>query len=323
MNRKIYIANQDVSLAEYCPSIDNSDYYACWQDPDTRNGYNHQMSCSPEEFNSRPIRSRFLAVILCNKNKESIGIVSLSPESSLPDLAIMLYRPYRGKGYGTSAFALAAKYCLETFHLECLYAGCYESNTASRKMLKACGFVPHPEGNCHETHYLTGEPVIQYDFVLYRMPAVKITPITCDTDRSNIARCILESLTDWFGIPDAREEYIAGSAGKPFFCAFEGTKPVGFIYLKETGRHTVELAVMGVLKEHHRSGIGRELFQAAKREAQRLGYSFLQVKTVQMGRYDNYDATNQFYISLGFKEFEVFPTLWDEWNPCQIYIMSI
>lgn len=24
-----------------------------------------------------------------------------------------------------------------------------------------------------------------------------------------------------------------------------------------------------------------------------------------------------------FGEFEVFPTLWDEWNPCQIYIMGM
>lgn len=58
-------------------------------------------------------------------------------------------------------------------------------------------------------------------------------------------------------------------------------------------------------------------------EAKRLGYSFIQVKTVQMGIYDIYDNTNRFYLSLGFKELEVFPTLWDECNPCQIYIMAI
>lgn len=167
MNRKIYTANQDLALAEYCPAVDCSDHYACWQDPDTQNGYNYQMPCSLEEFRNRPIRSRFLAVIIRNEDNASLGIVSLSPEGSPPDLAIMLYRPYRGKGYGPNAFALAAGYCLETFHLECLYAGCYEPNTASQKMLKSCGFVPHPEGDCHETHYLTGEPVVQHDFVLY------------------------------------------------------------------------------------------------------------------------------------------------------------
>ena len=65
------------------------------------------------------------------------------------------------------------------------------------------------------------------------------------------------------------------------------------------------------------------LFAAAKQRAKELGYSFLQVKTVQMGKYPEYDATNRFYLALGFREFEVFPTLWDEWNPCQIYVMSL
>ena len=93
--------------------------------------------------------------------------------------------------------------------------------------------------------------------------------------------------------------------------------------MKQTGRDTVELAVMGVLKDCHRKGIGKHLFEMAKAEAKKKGFSFMQVKTVQMGNYDEYDKTNMFYISLGFKEFEVFPTLWDEWNPCQIYIMSL
>ena len=98
---------------------------------------------------------------------------------------------------------------------------------------------------------------------------------------------------------------------------------MGFLYLKQTGKDTVELAVMGVLEEYHRKGIGKELFNRAKKAAKEMGYSFIQVKTVQMGKYESYDDTNQFYISLGFKELEVFPTLWDEWNPCQIYVMGI
>ena len=95
------------------------------------------------------------------------------------------------------------------------------------------------------------------------------------------------------------------------------------MYLKETGKDTMELAVMGVQEKYHRQGIGRSLFEQAKKEAARLGYSFLQVKTVQMGKYESYDRTNRFYLSLGFQELEVFPTLWDEWNPCQIYIMAL
>ena len=150
-----------------------------------------------------------------------------------------------------------------------------------------------------------------------------IRQIDSDIEKASIARTLLESLPDWFGIPESTEEYIVDSKGRPFFCAYADDVPIGFLYLKETGRHTVELAVMGVLKEFHRQGVGRKLFMEAKNEAKRLGYSFIQVKTVQMGRYDIYDDTNRFYLSLGFKELEVFPTLWDECNPCQIYIMAI
>lgn len=150
-----------------------------------------------------------------------------------------------------------------------------------------------------------------------------ITRITDDQQKQAIARCILEALPEWFGIPESREEYIADSTGRIFFCALEGDEPIGFLYLKETGAATVELAVMGVVKEHHRRGVGRALFDAARAAAREAGYAFLQVKTVQMGRYPDYDATNRFYLALGFREFEVFPTLWDEHNPCQVYVMAL
>lgn len=152
---------------------------------------------------------------------------------------------------------------------------------------------------------------------------MEIRQITDGLIKQNVTRLVLEALPAWFGIPEAREEYVAESDGKIFFCAFEGDRPVGFLYLKQNSRDTVELYVMGVLKEFHRKGIGRELFNRAKEAARKQNYSFIQVKTVQMGKYEEYDRTNKFYLSLGFKEFEVFPTLWDEWNPCQIYIMSL
>ena len=147
--------------------------------------------------------------------------------------------------------------------------------------------------------------------------------ITNNAEKSEIARSVLEALTAWFEVPESREAYIRDSTDKDFFCAFENGKPVGFLYLKQTGSATVELAVMGVLQPYHRKGVGRALFEKAKETAREKGYAFMQVKTVQMGKYEDYDKTNLFYISLGFKELEVFPTLWDEDNPCQIYIMAL
>ncbi len=152
---------------------------------------------------------------------------------------------------------------------------------------------------------------------------MNICQVACAAEKQQISRLILEALPDWFGIPEAREEYIAKSADAPFFCAYDGKTPVGFLYLRESGADTTELYAMGVLKSYHRRGIGRALFVRACEAARRQGYSFLQVKTVQSGHYAEYDITNKFYLSLGFKEFEVLPTLWDAGNPCQIYVMYL
>ena len=152
---------------------------------------------------------------------------------------------------------------------------------------------------------------------------MKIEQIEHADAKQTIARQILENPPEWFGLKDARESYIRESAGQTFFAAFDGERAVGFLCLKETGRDTLELSVMGVLKAYHRRGIGKALFASGQAFAIESGYSFLQVKTVQMGRYEVYDRTNRFYRSLGFKELEVFPTLWDAWNPCQVYILSL
>ena len=142
-------------------------------------------------------------------------------------------------------------------------------------------------------------------------------------EKRRICRVILEALPEWFGIPEAREEYISESADKLFFAAMDGENPVGFLYLKEAGRDKVEQTGMGLLNARHRKGERRALVEAAKRAAREAGYAFMQVKTVQMGKYAEYDATNRFYLAMGFKEFEVFPHLWDEWNPCQVYVMGL
>ena len=80
---------------------------------------------------------------------------------------------------------------------------------------------------------------------------------------------------------------------------------------------------MGVLPEYHRSGAGQMLADAAQDYARGEGCLFMQVKTVQEGHYDEYDRTNAFYKAIGFDELECFPTLWDDWNPCQVLVKAL
>ncbi len=155
------------------------------------------------------------------------------------------------------------------------------------------------------------------------MTKINVRLVENDEEKVIIAKKILEALPDYFGIPEATSVYIQDSRGKIFLSADDENQPVGFLYLKETSKYTVEIAVMGVLPEYHRQGIGRTLITQAKDIAKQNGYSFMQVKTVQMGIYEDYDKTNRFYQAMGFKELEVFPTLWDEKNPCLIYVMIV
>ena len=113
---------------------------------------------------------------------------------------------------------------------------------------------------------------------------IMITEIFDKNEKKVISRKILEALTEWFEVEESREQYIVGSADMPLFAAEENGEYIGFLCLKETGRDTVELAVMGVLKEYHREGIGRQLVEKAVEAAKSAGYSFMKVKTVQMGK---------------------------------------
>jgi len=169
--RKIFIKNDIISLAERLPE-DNKEIYECWFDEEVQSGYNFKLNKTFEEWLSQNIeREEFhytsgFAIILNETNKliGSIG-VSMFPNEE-DDLTINIFKPYRNQGLGTMAFALGAKYCFDVLKFEKIYAGCYPDNIRSRKMIEKCGFVPHPEGNIEETHYITGEPVTQFDFVL-------------------------------------------------------------------------------------------------------------------------------------------------------------
>ena len=163
-----------------------------------------------------------------------------------------------------------------------------------------------------------------------------VTEILDAQQKEQIAAEILHQLPDWFGLPESTERYIEESKKMPFWAwreeengfddaggAGTGNRYSGFLALKETSPYTAEIYVMGVLPKQHRRGIGRKLYHAFENYAKEKKYSYLQVKTVQSGHYAEYDRTNEFYQAMGFREFECLPSLWDERNPCQVYVKYI
>ena len=152
---------------------------------------------------------------------------------------------------------------------------------------------------------------------------ISITAAT--SDRSEVARRVLEALPDWFGIPSAREGYIRDVAEHPMVVArTKDGVAVGFLSLRRTSTVAVEAFVLGVLPDRHRSGIGRRLFAAAERMVRPDGVRFLTVKTLAAGHPDpNYAATRRFYEANGFVLLEEFPTLWSADTPCALYIKDL
>ena len=235
----------------------------------------------------------------------------------------MIDQNFQGQGYGFRALELILTALKAEQKYACVEVCVKKEDAQAIHVYEKAGFV--------DSGYIDDTVPDCLNFV-YRLVAdngktdasdIRIVSVEEAAEKQRISRTVLEALPEWFGIPEAREQYIKESAAQSFFAALDAENVIGFLCLKETGKETVELSVMGILKDYHRRGVGRKLFEQAKKAAGNHGYSFMQVKTVQMGRYAEYDATNRFYRSLGFKEFELFPTLWDERNPCQIYVMNL
>ena len=142
----------------------------------------------------------------------------------------------------------------------------------------------------------------------------------CNPDDS---RAVLKQLPEWFGLPDALEDYVQRSREmKTVGCYFKNYM-VGFLSLKKTSAKAMEVYVMGILPQLHRMGIGTRLMRMAEQEAEKAAMQYLQVKTLSPKVQDpDYLKTYAFYERMGFCPLEVLP-LWDEWNPCQLMVKYI
>ena len=133
---------------------------------------------------------------------------------------------------------------------------------------------------------------------------------------------ILRDLPEWFGIPESTRAYIEGAKDLQVWAAYQEGDLLGFVSLSYSSEDCAEIDCLGVKKTFQGQGIGRELITTIEREAVKQ-VDYLQVKTVAEGSNKDYDRTNVFYRSLGFKKLEIFPSLWDPQNPCQILIKKI
>jgi len=153
---------------------------------------------------------------------------------------------------------------------------------------------------------------------------VNILEIISVREKVNICNAILRALPSWFGIESSIVEYVEQVQAMPFYAAFDGDKPVGFVAVKVHTRFAAEVYVAGVLEAYHRAGIGRRLIACCEAYCSSNKIEFLTVKTLaDSHESESYEKTRLFYESVGFRPLEVFPLLWDENNPCLFMAKNI
>jgi len=148
-----------------------------------------------------------------------------------------------------------------------------------------------------------------------------VVEISDPAERSRIAEAVLRDLPEWFGIEDSTRQYIEDAAALPTLAV---EPDLGFLCLKQHTPRAAELYVMGVRREQHRRGLGRELVAEAERWCRGRGIRYLQVKTLGPSRPDaRYDATRAFYEAVGFVALEELHGLWSHDNPALILVKDV
>lgn len=144
------------------------------------------------------------------------------------------------------------------------------------------------------------------------------------TLKQNITKHIIEALPNWFGRPESNLEYINDVKDMLMFAYYENEQPIGFLSLNPHHESTIEIHVMGILKEHHRKGIGQLLVDYASRYAKAKHYKLLEVKTLDASHPDSYyKMTRNFYLSVGFIPVETFKELWGKDSPCLLLVKPL
>ena len=149
-----------------------------------------------------------------------------------------------------------------------------------------------------------------------------IEEVKYENQKKAVVAEVLKDLPEWFGIPESTQAYIEGTTDLQVWAPYQESDLTGFVSLSYSSEDCAEIDCLGVKKAYQGRKIGSQLLATLESEA-RKKVDYLQVKTVAESSNKDYDRTNVFYRSLGFKKLEIFPQLWGSQNPCQILIKKL
>lgn len=134
--------------------------------------------------------------------------------------------------------------------------------------------------------------------------------------RAPDCEAVLRTLPGWFGIEHALLMYVEDTTTLPTFALEHEARLVGFLTLREHFPKSWEVHCMALAADVRGIGLGSRLLAHAEQWLRDREVEFLQVKTVAAtSKSAEYAQTRKFYEARGFIALEVFPELWDPWNP--------
>jgi XTP/dITP diphosphohydrolase len=142
--------------------------------------------------------------------------------------------------------------------------------------------------------------------------------------KERICRSVLESLPDWFGIPEAVDQFCREVRDLRMWVARSGEEVAGLATVQQHFPVTAELHLIAIRAEHQRAGVGEHLLEAIEAHLKKKATRILTVKTLAPSAGDRlYARTHRFYAAQGFVPLELFPTLWNEENPCLLMAKTL
>ncbi len=148
--------------------------------------------------------------------------------------------------------------------------------------------------------------------------------MSVDGGCGGLCREILATIPEWFGIPEANDDYGEMADRSQNVVARIGGEDVGLLTLVRHSNATAEIHLVAVRRDKRGLGCGRAMVSEVERLLAQDGARFLQVKTLSSASNDpGYAETRRFYDAMGFEVFEEMPNLWDPSNPAVILIKAI
>jgi GNAT superfamily N-acetyltransferase len=145
-----------------------------------------------------------------------------------------------------------------------------------------------------------------------------------DTGGGPVCAEVLAALPHWFGFPDSVAAYVQSADREPTVVATLDGRGCGVLTLLLHSPYAAEIAVMGVLPELHRGGIGQAMLGEAETWLAQRDVTYLQVKTLSPRADDEgYAATRAFYFGCGFRPLEEMPELWGADQPALQMIKTV